>query len=446
MNVILIVVDSLRSDNLSISGYSRKTSPNIDKLASSGVYFNNAISVFPSTTPALASIMTGLYPHSHEIRFLYTHKLSPKVTVLQEILKAHGYTTIGNDIEARNTGLERGFNEFNLISWRIKTKIKRNIKKILKPGYKTMPQESLTDFAIKTIDRVKNRKFFLYLHYMGLHWPYAPPAPYDHMFDSDYTGKHTFNEVDGEIKRGDLIFNNNLPAREIEHAIAHYDGAINNVDFHIGRLLNHLKSLELEKNTIIVLTADHGECFGEHNLFLNHGDYLYDEALRVPLIIKCPALPQKKIQSQVQLTDIMPTVLELLKIPAVDKVDGVSLVPLINEDKKVREYAFSETGRPYFNQNKRAYIPGIKGKWRMIRTNKWKLIYIPHPEKDIFELYNIEKDPMEKNNLIEQEPEKADFLKKRLFEWIPKSDLEQSENDDLTQRSIKLLRQAGYIE
>jgi len=444
MNIIFIVVDSLRSDHLGVNGYSRNTSPNIDKLAKEGVFLKNAICAIPRTTPSVASILTGLYPHSHGVRFLFTQKLNPNVATLQEILQSHSYKTIGNDIEMNDTGIEKGFDEFNLLRWRIINKIKRTIKKTIDWGYEVNPAETLTNFAVKYVEKLKNEKFFLYLHYIGSHWPYNPPKPYDEMFDTDYKGNHTFNGVNGKISRGDLIFNNNLSKEENEHAVAHYDGSIRFIDFQIGRLLNHLDSLNLTNNTLIVLTADHGECFGEHNLYFQHGEYLYDEGLKVPLIINHPKLPKKKIEGQVQLTDIMPTILEILDVPLIENIDGVSLMPMIEEDKAVREYTFAEGGENLFKQNKRSYFGGIKGKWRMIRTDEWKLIYIPHPEKDIYEFYNLKEDPEETRNLINKEAETANNLKRELFKWMEKS--KEDEGIDLTEKSKILLRKLGYME
>lgn len=444
MNVILIVVDALRSDHLGINNYGRDTSPNMDKLAKEGIFFPNAIPSSPSTGPSIPSILTGLYPHSHGIRFLFTNRLNSNITTLQEILQSHGYKTIGNDIEIRGMGIEKGFDEFNLLRWRITHKIKRNIKKTLDWGYKVNPAETLTDFAIKCIDKLKDKKFFLYMHYVGLHWPYTSPKPYDEMFDPNYKGKHTFNEVDGKISRGDLIFNNNLPKEENKHAVAHYDGAIRFVDSEIGKLLEHIDKVNLADDTLIVLCGDHGECFGEHKLYFNHGEYLYEEGLRVPLIIRDPKLSGIKVESQVQLTDVMPTILEILNIPLIENIDGLSLMPLIKEGKKIRKYTFAESVGSYFDQNKRSYIKGIKGKWRMVRTNEWKLIYIPHPEKDIYELYNLKNDPGETKNLIGKEKEISKSLREELFKWMKES--KEEEDIDLTEKSKRLLRKLGYMD
>ena len=461
MNVILIVVDNLRADHLGINDYSRNTSPNIDKIAKEGVFFPVAIPTFPGTTPSITSILTGLYPHSHGIRNNDHNNITPGVTSLQEILQSHGYITIGNAIEMRATDIKKGFHAFNLLRWRIMNKIKRSIKKTINWKYRADTAEILTDFAIKYIKKLENKKFFLYLHYIGPHWPYDSPKPYNHIFDPHYKGKHTFNKVaesnrkkidsffnkivdSNKIKRGDLIFNNKLPKEEIDHAIAHYDGSIRYVDFHIGRLLEYLDNSNLTNNTLIIVCGDHGECFGEHNIYFHHGEGLYDEELRVPLIMKCPNLPNIRIENQVQLTDVMPTILEILGIPFIEKIEGVSLISQIKENKVGRKYTFSETGRSFFKQNKRVYFKGIRGKWRMVRSNDWKLIYIPHPGNDIYELYNLKTDPHEKINLIEKEKKVAEIMKKELFEWM--KDVGSEEEPDLTEKSKRLLQKLGYIE
>ena len=443
MNVILIVVDSLRASHLGANGYNRNTSPNIDKLAKEGVFFPNAISTIPRTSPSVASILTGLYPHSHGIRYLYIDKLKPHVTTLQEILQNHGYKTIGHDIDMNNTGIEKGFDAFNLLQWRMINKIERTVKKAVNWNYKVNPAETLTDLAINYIKKLKNKKFFLYLHYVGPHWPYSPPKPYDEMFDPSYKGEHAFNELNGKIKRGDLIFNNKLPKEENEHAIAHYDGAIRFVDSQIGRLLENLENTNLINDTLIILCSDHGEGFGEHDIYFHH-ELLYDEILKVPLIFKHPKLPKKKIESQAQSTDIMPTILDILDIPLIEDIEGASLMPLIKGNINIRKYTFAESGKNDFEQNKRIYLPGIKGRWRMIRTDEWKLIYIPHPENDIYELYNLKDDPKETKNLFAKKPEIASMLKEELFKLMKES--EEVEITDLTEKSKKLLKKLGYID
>ena len=237
MNVLFILIDALRFDHLGISGYSRDASPNIDKLAKESIFFSNAIIAIPSTTPSVASMMTGLYAHSHGLRFIHRQKLSREVTTLAEILQSHGYKTIGYDLDSTGSGIEKGFDEFSLLRWRAINKIERAIKKLFYRDYELKRAEELTSFAKKQLKKHKNTKFFFYLHYADLHWPYTPPKPFDEMFDPNYKGKHLFNDWDNKISRGDMIFNNPLPKEEIYHAISHYDGLIRFIDSQVKEML-----------------------------------------------------------------------------------------------------------------------------------------------------------------------------------------------------------------
>ena len=425
MNVILIVVDCLRSDHLGINGYKRDTTPNIDGLAKNGVIFPNCMATIPRTTPSVASILTGLYPHSHGIRELYTDRLKPSVSTLQEILKSHGYKTSGHSIDIRNSGLEKGFDSFNPLSWKIINKIRRSMIKAVKWKHKEGTGKALTNFAVKKINEAKGKNFFLYLHYVDAHWPYDVEHPYSKMFDKEYTGEHIFMNLK-KIRRSDLIFRNNLSQKEITHAISHYDGALRYIDFQIGRIISHLEKKKLIDETLIIVTSDHGESLGEHNIYFSHGDYAYDAELKVPLIFSKKILPDSRYDFQVQSTDIMPTILDILKMPLIDKIDGKSLVKCA-EKSEWRKLSYAEGGISYFKDNSRHYIDGIKGKWRMIRSNEWKLICIPHPENSIFELYNIKEDPDETKNMIDAEKEKADALKAGLQAWMrnEKSDVNE---------------------
>ncbi len=443
MNIVFIVIDALRADHLGVSGYGRDTSPNIDKLAKESIFFSNAITTIPSTTPAVASMMTGLHPHSHGLRFIHRQKLDQKLTTLAETLKAHGYKTIGYDIDSIGDGIDKGFDSFTSLNWRIINKIRRTIKKSVDWSYKANKGEELSFFIRNQLIKNKNKKFFLYAHYDDLHHPYNPPSPFDNMFDKSYTGNHAFNDFK-KIRRGDLIFNNKLPKEEIHHAIAHYDGMIRFIDIQIGKVIGYLYELNLMNNTIIILCSDHGESLGEHNLFFQHTMSLYEETLRIPLIMKIPGMAQKRIQSQAQSIDIMPTLLEILDIPVLDKIDGKSLAPMIKGRGDDRKFLFAENGELIFKQNNRSFLPGIEGKWRAIRTNEWKLICIPHPKNNIYELYNLKNDPKESVNLIDKEPKIFNALKEELLKWI-----ESSKHDtdiDLTEKSKKLLKELGYIE
>jgi len=453
MNIILILADALRPDHLGVNGYSKDTSPNIDRISKQGTSFINAYCPLPRSDPSITSILTGMYPHSHGIRLVHNKKLNPSISMLPEILCSHDYKTAfmgGSGLH--NEGLERSFGDFSLLLWKIKNKFKRGIYKIPNPKNFLSVSQQYTDIAMKWIKKNSGKKFFLFLHYEDLHWPYIIPKPYETMFDPGYKGKHDFNTLaNGKFSRGDILFGNvKLPKEEVEHAIAHYDGGIRFIDTQVGRILDFIKEQNLVENTLVIVTSDHGENFGEHDFYFQHGASLYETSLKVPLIFLNPkTIPKAKvISARVQNLDIMPTVLDILKIPLVDKIDGQSLLPLIHEKTtRGREYIFAESIEEHFKGNKRVFMKGVKGKWRAMIVGYWKIIYIPHPEKDIFELYNLREDSSETKNLIDQEKETASQMKKMILDFLKLQSNEGDVNlEDLTEKSKKLLRKLGYIE
>ena len=156
----------------------------------------------------------------------------------------------------------------------------------------------------------------------------------------------------------------------------------------------------------------------------------------------------KAISSRIQNTDIMPTVLEMMNISLLDKIDGVSLMPLIlGKAEKTRDYIFAESAEGHFKENEKIFISGVKGKWRAMIIDDWKIIYIPHPEKEIFELYNLKNDPKEENNLVDKEEKTASAMKKKLFDFLKgQSNEGEVDLEDLTEKSKKWLRKVGYID
>lgn len=311
-NVILISIDSLRADHLHCYGYDRNTSPHIDQLAREGVLFVNTFSSSGWTLPAHVSMLTSLVVPTHGV-VKPDKKIDRKVKTLAQALKEHGYTTAGF-ISAVFVhaiyGFDKGFDVYEDLSADPSILEKHpdstHVIEAIFSDVEGITSPRITRRVTQWLHENRKKPFFLFLHYFDVHYDYMPPPPYDTMFDPGYTGtisakNYYYNDA----------VNPNMSPADLKHIIALYDGEIRFVDEHIGLLLERLKESHLDKNTIIIVTADHGEEFFEHG-GKDHRT-LYDEVLRIPLIIKWPGhIPEgKRVNSLAGIIDIMPTVLDL---------------------------------------------------------------------------------------------------------------------------------------
>lgn len=426
-NVIIIAISTLRPDHLGCYGYKRQTSPNIDKLAYNGIVFTQAISQSNWTLPSITSLFTSKYVRAHTINSR-DQRTGNDELMLAEILKIYGYKTAaftgGLDLKSVYN-LDQGFDVYSdsvavgsMGGWR----------------------ESMA-YALDWIINNKDNKFFLFLHTYDVHQPYHYPEPYDHMYDQNYTGVISRLFLDysflKKIKNYNTFLDKDssqkikLSKRDIDYIISKYDTGITYADSYIGRLLTVLKKNTLNDKTIIIITADHGEALDDHGSFDRYGsNNLYDEVVRVPLILKHPGLSMKgRIDAQVKSIDVMPTVLGSLSIPVNAEAQGLNLLPLIKRDgnENFNRYVFSE---------------GRGKKWSL-RSKKWKLIY----DKGTFELYNLEKDFREQNNLSKTYPDVVYELYQKYLEWHKTVKRKNTLADNriiLSEEAIKDLKDAGY--
>jgi arylsulfatase A-like enzyme len=222
------------------------------------------------------------------------------------------------------------------------------------------------------------------------------------------------------------------------------------VDWAIGRVVDGLRDRGLLDDTILIVTADHGENFGEHGTYLTHTQ-LYEQSLHVPMVIRYPkTLPPRRIEALVSEVDVFPTVLELAGITRPDTLDGVSMVrkvendsttyPIFAEDDILRDVKLVKY------PNYRIFTPGVSGKWRMVRDGPWKLIYIPNPDGDQYELYNIAQDPMERDNRFASEDEVASRLMVLLDEWMAGDAGDRDLDPEMIKAKVKELRALGYLQ
>lgn len=325
-NVLMIVVDTLRADHLGCYGHEHATSSHIDDLAARGIVFARCYSTSSWTMPAVASMLSGLLPSQHGAT-TWTSKVDNQVPWLPEKMQAAGFHTMAvssNPFLTRERGINRGFDVFDdqtvmaAAEWSFP---------LLKSKYKAMVLASTSATATRRamellLDRPADKPFFFLAHYMDPHADYAPPPPWDTKFDSQYEGTITGH---AQSQR----FPVDIPPRDLQHVKALYDGEIAHTDASIGQLLEHVDALGLRKNTWIIVTSDHGEEFLEHGQWF-HGHTLFEEAVRVPLIIVPPSESESarglRIKRPVSLVDLAPTLASLLGLEFPSPV-GVDLSP-----------------------------------------------------------------------------------------------------------------------
>lgn len=427
-NVLLITIDCLRADHVGSLGYPRNTTPNIDKLAESGVLFTSAFSTGPSTQVSFSSIFTSTYPLSGG----GYSPLPPDKKTIVEILKEQKYQTAGfhsNPYLSKYFGYDRGFDHFKYYS-KEQNKIENMIDRIADPLLPTrdfptelsvkeitierfglllkmikyyfltkdvrqcLPADILTEHVISWIKNTSGN-FFLWVHYMDTHFPFYPNQRFLKEFSSERGSKMDFLRTEYLIKNNPKIVSKDTLQRVIDI----YDSDIKFIDYNINLLLNELG--EKRKKTLILLTADHGEEFKDHGDF-SHKAKLYDELIHVPLIISGPGIPSdKKVDHPVSLMDLVPTIVDHLGYKKTSDFQGKSLMPTINKDEPTRDGIICEM----YKEKKAVLRKKIGKRMFSYRTDKWK--YIEDEEYNRTELYDLLKDPKEKNNIVNLQDEIA---------------------------------------
>lgn len=449
-NIVLIVIDALRARNLSCYGYDKLTCPNIDALANSGSLFERCFSTINCTDPSFTTILSGKFPASHGMveqaitdESIYSKKLEGLV-LLQSILKKQGYSTIGVDWLGR--WHQQGFENYSgpiggkmkllndMLNRRIKSHKSLNsiiefIKSKTNPGIFSglyAPYDkagTVTDYALKTLDKKGKDSFFLFIHYWDTHMPYEPPSAHLKLFEKE--SYHPEIEDTQAVWQNftqpdfrDFMMRYIRKMKSTKEVLARYDASLHYVDAEINRVVDKISKMGVLENTIFVITADHGESLTEHGIFFDHHG-LYDELIHVPLVIYYPkTVPAKRIKTDVQHIDVVPTILDLAGIEYADgDFDGKSLTPLFNDIKDNNDFhpfIFVEEAR-----SERKFA---------IRTRKYKYIFALS-EKDaicdycgrihggVEELYDLEKDPEEKVNIVDKNPAVRDNLREAVIKF-----------------------------
>jgi arylsulfatase A-like enzyme len=469
-NVVLITVDSLRADHLGAYGYDPDVSPNLDELARRGIVFDQAIAQSSWTVPSTASFLTGLHPT--ELGIYYQRALAADLgldqmrVTLAEVLRQNGYRTqalVTNQLVTARDGFFQGFDNYvyarpgyafdryrmheePLVGWMCRLAIggRKPLCAWFDWGYTLLfdpwlvPNnhgERVNHYVQRFLKLHKDERFFLWLFYMEPHINYDPKQPFRPLPAEISPQRERFLRY---LYMWDLSGEELLRPVDTQALLSLYDGEIVDVDALIGQVMDELEQKGLLDRTVVIFTADHGEEFMDHGDF-THGHTLYDELVRVPLIVSGLAVgaPGRTVETQVSLLDLVPTVCDIAGAPIPEEVEGRSLVPLLRGEEMEELPAFSEVLHTTIFQKK------------SIRHDGYKLIY--DIESEAVELYDVRDDPGEQVDLAEQEPEIVARMMTNLEAWMVHSAQVAAElprqrplSETLDEETRQRLRNAGY--
>lgn len=438
-NIIFIVADGLKAKHLSCYGYYRQLTPNIDKIAKEGILFENAFSTANWTVPTHASMFTGIYPITHGTD--ENHRwLDDKFYTLAEVLKSYGYNTFGysnSPFISDETNLIQGFDTFITTSWGKDTGALENFLSLNSIKQFFMKDKDTGAFKTNKVvskwitDSLQAKTpIFIFINYMETHSPHGDTPYFNHYLKKDVKPQEAkrINQDQYAYLSGSVKMTN----QDFETLKDLYDGDILYLDMRIGQLIDYLRELRILDETILIITSDHGENLGNHNL-IKHSFSLYDTILHVPLIIRYPKMYKGgvRIKKQVQIIDIFPTILDMLNIKweGEKNIQGISLFDRMKQSQSM--YIIAEQEIPFddVDRLKRANkcfdaFP-YSGILKVLRTEEFKYIW-SSTGRD--ELYQIKDDPEELNNLISTHPKKAKELKNSLKTILSSFDHYRSTN------------------
>ncbi len=408
-NLLLIGIDSLRADHMSLYEYHRQTTPHMDKFAARGAVFEQAISPSIPTTPGYSSMLTGRDCFGTDVVALrHAGDLGKHLTTLAEVLDGEGYNTtcVGFSGNPAARGFQKYLDFEGWGSWEMGRSPKA---------------ENLNAVAIPEMKRLANARkpFFLFLRHMDPHSPYLPPRPFERMFydGNEFDRKNRSLKPVMTFKPFCDYFASWFPpgCTDSDYIVAQYDGALAYMDACIANIFTTLAELGIEEETLVVINSDHGETLYDHNCFFDHHG-LYECTLHVPLVFVYPGkIPAGGRFSDVcQTKDFMPTMLDLMRVKHNLTFDGRSLVPLIRGKPRAVEAEIYITECTWMR----------KHGWR---TPQWKLIHALEPDfhfKPKVELYDLVRDPGELHNVAEQEPAVVAMLEERMQAWIARRERE----------------------
>ncbi len=437
-NIVLISIDTLRADHLSCYGYHRRTSPNIDRIAAEGVRFEQAYSNAVWTPPSHASMLSGLYPSQHGVTDNTT--LSKSLPTIAETLLKAGYDTAGfvnNPLVGAMVGLDRGHEQF-FEMWRGVTSGSRFVRACHYLYRRLRDAAGVNDHGgLATNQKVQqwlqqrtksDKPFYLFLHHIEPHNPIAAPRPFRYKFVTpDVSAAIDRNKLAKMANNPLCYFTQDITLTETERSylIGLYDGEIAYVDHLLGQLINYLREMNRLDNTLLIVTADHGEHLGEHD-FYSHVASLYEPIVRIPVIIRYPELyePGTVVDGPVQTVDIFPTILQAIgqKHSGPLPLQGTSLAPVqgrVQIDKERPIIAEWEGRIPKFVKSRSLEQQNgviqrnafMSVKLKMVRQGRFKYIL---SEDGNEQLYDLRLDAEERCNIADANSEQRRRLRQHL--------------------------------
>ncbi|MFC1853277.1 sulfatase-like hydrolase/transferase [candidate division CSSED10-310 bacterium] len=387
-NILLITIDCLRADHVGYYGYPHRTTPTLDKLAKSGTAFWQAYTPSTWTHPSLSSIHTSLHPRKHGVS-KWNHRLKDEHLTLAEVFQEAGYQTraiVSHVIFHAQYGYTQGFDFYNIAV----------LRNHADPS-KISSSREVTDIIINLLPKTR-QPFFIWAHYFDPHGRYL-------------------NQKEFSFGR---------------KAIHRYDSEVAFTDYHIDRLFKEFKQRDLFKRTIVVVVADHGEAFRDHGS-IGHTKTLFEEIVKVPLIMHVPGFSHQDYQGRITHTEIAPTLLNLVSMKVPPAFQG-SFLPFDQD-------GFKEISKTvYFEVKRFVNLRGIFSEgYKLIAKHRNNL-----PLKKT-SLYNLTSDPFEKVNLLHEEPDKADDLYQKLMKFNDQEALVDPSKLEMEQETRENLIKLGYI-
>jgi choline-sulfatase len=424
--VFLLSFDALRADHLGIYGHDRPISPNIDAFARDAVVFENAMTAATWTLPSFTSLFTSLYPDFHGVRKA-NQVLTSSIVTFPELLQRRGFLTAGFvDSPLLNPvyGLAHGFASYN---------------------YRLSPIEERCIPSLKWVEPPGTSSRFLFVHLISPHTPYTAPEQYLQRLVPDY--KSRINMIDVQRLMSPTRGCTKISMEELDDLQLLYDSEVLQLDDIFQRYIRRMKDLGIYDDALIILMSDHGDEFMEHgNLF--HAMNIFQETARVPLIMKFPKRFSNfrgvKIATPVHLIDVMPTILDFLKIQPPTGIQGLSLLELLSGNKK----RFEE--RSIFTQNDGGILAIRHGYYKYIYTDQSAVRFNCRPMKTE-ELYDLQTDPGETTDLIGSRDDLVSFFRnqKRIYETQAakfRNSRKSAQTIDLDQNVNEQIRALGYIQ